>query len=133
MASTTFQDYNQNTPIVASWLNDVNAEVYTPTGIPKKALQSSAAWVRFSVVGGIVTIQQAQNISTVVRSSSGVYVVTYAAPLTNAVNCYEISTSQFGFIAFSAETSGSVTINTNNTSNVPADPSSVSLVVYGAN
>jgi hypothetical protein len=36
MASTTFQDYNQNTPIVASWLNDVNAEVYTPTGIPKK-------------------------------------------------------------------------------------------------
>lgn len=32
MASTTFIDFNQNTPIVASWLNDVNNSVYNAIG-----------------------------------------------------------------------------------------------------
>jgi len=31
MAHTTFQDYNQNTPIVSAWLNDVDSVVYPPT------------------------------------------------------------------------------------------------------
>jgi hypothetical protein len=133
MASTNFQDYNENNPIVSSWLNDINGGVYTPAGAPKTAIQSSAAWVRFSVVAGVVTIQQSQNVSTVVRLSTGVYLITYATPLTNASNCYEISMNAAGFAFMSAEAVGSVTIDTTNTSNTAFDPGFVSVVVHGAN
>lgn len=133
MASTTFQDYNQNNPIVAAWLNDINGNTYTPAGTKTTALQSSAAWVRFSIAGGVVTIQQSVNIASVVRASLGVYVVTYAAPLTNPNNCYSISMNVAGFASYSPEAVGSVTINTNNTSNVAFDPGSVSFVMFGAN
>jgi len=133
MASTLFQDYNENNPIVSAWLNDVNNEVYTPSGVAKKAVQSSAAWVRFSVVAGVVTIQQSQNVASVVRSSVGVYVITYQTPLTNAANCYEISMNTAGFGFMSAEAVGSVTIDTTNTANTAFDPGFVSVVIYGAN
>lgn len=133
MASTNFQDYNQNTPITASWLNDVNKETYTTAGTPKTAIQSSAAWVRFQIVGGVVSIQQSVNVSSVVRSSAGVYVVTYQNPLVNATNCYEMVMNVAGFVIPAAEAVGSVTINTTNIANAAFDPGFVSLVVYGAN
>jgi hypothetical protein len=133
MASTNFQDYNENNPIVAAWLNDINAGVYTPAGAAKKAIQSSAAWVRFAVSGGVVTIQQSQNVSTVTRLSVGVYQITYSLPLTNAANCYEISMNAAGFSFTSVEAAGSVTIDTTNTSNTAFDPGFVSVVVHGAN
>lgn len=53
MASTTFQDYNQNNPIVAAWLNQINNGVFTPAGLAKVAGASSAAWVRFGIAGGV--------------------------------------------------------------------------------
>lgn len=133
MASTNFQDYNQNNPIVSAWLNDVNGATYTTAGTRKLAVQSSAAWVRFSVTGGVVAIQQSSNISTVVRTGTGVYVITYGAPLTNAANSYGITMSQAGFAFEAAEAVGSVTINTHDTTNTAVDPASVSVQIFGAN
>jgi len=133
MASTFFQDYNQNNPIVSSWLNDINNGVYTATGTPKKAAASSAAWVRFSITGGVIAIQQSLNIASVVRTSAGVYIVTYGLSLVNATNCYEINLGSAGFVVPSAEALGSVTLNCTNTANAAADPAFVSLVVHGAN
>jgi len=133
MASTTFQDYNQNTPIVAAWLNDVNNAVYSAGGVPKTANLVPAAWVRFSVSGGVVTIQQSANITSVVRSSAGVFVITYSSSLTNAANCYDITANIAGFTSYSAEASNSVTVNVTNTSNVATDPGSCCVVILGEN
>jgi hypothetical protein len=133
MASTFFQDFNQNNPIVSSWLNDVNNAVYGAGGLPKASSQSAAAWVRFSITAGVVAIQQSANILSVVRSAVGVYVVTYVAPLTGATNCYNMSMNTAGFMNYSTETAASVTINTNTTGSLAFDPGSVSLTVFGAN
>lgn len=133
MATTVFQDYNQNNPIVAAWLNDVNNGVYSGVGVPRKALASSAAWVRFSVTGGVVTINQSSNIASVVRTGVGVYVVTYAATLVNAANCYEVSMGTPGFAVPGAELVGGVTLTCTNTASGALDPAFVSLVVHGAN
>lgn len=133
MASTNFQDYNQNTPIVAAWLNDVNGVVYSPSGAKKVALSSSAAWVRFSITGGVVTIQQSSGILSVVRTGVGLYVVTYAAPMANAANCYEVNLGTAGFAVPSVETTAAVTLTCTNTANAAADPAFVSLVVHAAN
>lgn len=133
MASTVFQDYNQNNPIVSSWLNDINNGVYSPGGVPKVSSLIPVAWVRFSVTAGIVTIQQSFNISSVTRSSAGTFLVTYSEILTNVANCYEIAQNQAGFISYGAETTQSVVVNTGNTTNVPTDPGTCSVVIYGAN
>ena len=133
MASTEYQDYNENTPITAAWLNDVNDGVYTPTGKAKLAVQSSAVWVRFTVVGGVVTVNQSSNISSVVRLSLGVYVINYSLTMTNAANCYELSMNQAGFIFPTAETTGSVTLSFENAASALTDPGFASVVVYGAN
>jgi hypothetical protein len=133
MVTTNFQDYNENTPIVAAWLNDVNATTYSPGGVPKLAVQSAAAWVVFSVVGGAVTIKQSSNIQSVVRASAGVYVITYGEALTNANNCYGITANTPGFSSYSAEATTGVTISLENTSGTPTDPGEVSFVVFGAN
>ena len=133
MASTVFQDYNQNNPIVAAWLNDVNRGVYSPGGVAKPATLAPSVWVRFSVTGGVVTIQQSVNLASVVRTSAGVFVVTYLAPLTNAANCYEIAQSSAGFCLYGAETTSSIVITTTNTANAATDPGSCSVVIYGAN
>lgn len=133
MASTTFIDYSQNTPIVASWLNDVNATTYTVAGTAKVAVQSAAAWVRFTATGGLVLVEQSNNILTVTRTSVGVYVIQYVVVLSNAANSYGISMNKAGFIFMTAETVGTVTINTNNTTNTPIDPDVVCVQVFGAN
>lgn len=133
MASTKFVDYSQNTPIVASWLNDVNGATYTTAGTAKTSVQSAAAWVRFAVGGGVVTIQQSSNISTVVRVSVGVYTITYGAPLANIANCYSFSMNIAGFQFIFSETAGSVTIHTTDTTNTLADPTVVCAMVFGAN
>ena len=133
MASTVFQDYDQNNPIVSSWLNDINAGVYSALGSPRKALASSAAWVRFSATGGVVSVLQSSNVASVTRTSQGIYVITYTLPLTNAANCYDISLGQAGFAFMASEAAGSLTINTANTADVLTDPTAVSVVVYGAN
>lgn len=131
MASTVFQDYNQNTPIVSSWLNDVNALVYSTGKIPKSNLLIPVAWVRF--VGATAIIQQSTNIVSVIRNSTGNYTINYQNLLTNVNNCYDISTSQAGFAFVQSETASSVTVDTTNTSNVASDPGFVSVVIYGAN
>lgn len=133
MATTNFQDFNQNNPVTAAWLNDINGGVYTTGGVAKKASQSAAAWARFSATGGVVTIQQSSNIATIVRTGVGVYLVTYASALTNATNSYGMSLGQAGFAFASAETTGSVTVSTVNSAGVPIDPSLVSLQVFGNN
>jgi len=133
MASTNFQDYNQNTPIVAAWLNDINAGVYSPGGVPRTASMIPVAWVRFSISAGVVTIQQSVNIANVSRSGAGVFVITYGTSLTNAANCYDISTNIAGFASYSSETNNSVTIDIANTSNVATDPGSCCVVILGTN
>lgn len=133
MTSTNFQDYNQNTPIVAAWLNDVNAGVYSPGGVPRTASMIPVAWVRFSVTGGMVAIQQSVNISTVVRGSVGVFTITYGSALTNTANCYQVTQNIAGFTTYGAETNQSVVVNTTNTSNVATDPGTCSVVIWGIN
>jgi hypothetical protein len=133
MANTIFQDYNQNNPIVSSWLNDINNGVYSGVGVPRKALASSAAWVRFSVTGGVVVIQQSSNIASIVRTGAGVYVVTYGAAMVNAANCYETSMGLAGFIVPSVESVNGVTLTCTNVANAATDPAFLSLVVHGAN
>jgi hypothetical protein len=133
MASTVFQDYNQNNPIVSSWLNDINNGVYTPAGTPRKAIQTAAAWVRFSVTAGVVAIQQSSNIASVVRSGPGVYTITYGAPMVNSANCYGVEMSAAGFTAITAESQTAVLLDTTNTANTAFDPPFVSFVVFGAN
>lgn len=133
MASTVFNDYNQNNPIVSSWLNDVNGVAYAPSGLKKVASNSAAAWVRFSISGGVVTVQQSNNVASVVRSSAGVYVITYSNPMTQSSNCYSVTSNQAGFVENTAETVSSLTITASNTSNVPTDPGNVSIVVFGVN
>lgn len=132
MASTFFTDFNQNNPVVAAWLNDINNGVYSGKGLPRLAQASSAAWVRFFVSGGVVAIQQSNNIVSVTRSSLGIYVISYPA-MGQATNCYEISMDQPGFAFRSAETLTSVTINCTNTANTAFDPGFVSVVIHGAN
>lgn len=133
MPSTLFQDFNQNTPITSTWLNDVNKVTYSPTGVPKSATQSAAAWVRFSVTGGIVSIQQSSNVSTVTRTATGVYQIVYGSSLTNADNVYSLSMGQAGFLVPSAELVNGVTISTFNTADAAVDPVFVTLVVFGNN
>jgi hypothetical protein len=133
MSSTFFQDYNQNTPITAGWLNDVNNAAYSPQGVVKKASQSAAAWVRFAVVGGIVTIEQSVYVQSVVRNSVGNYTITYTAPLTNANNNYNFSLGQAGVGFWIAETPGSVTVSFQNLSGVAIDPAAVGVTVFGTN
>ena len=133
MASTNFQDYNQNTPIVSAWLNDVNAGVYSPGGVPRTASMIPVAWVRFSVTAGIVAIQQSVNISSVVRASTGVFTVTYGTALTNTANCYQVTQNVAGFVTYGAETNNSVVIDTTNTNNVATDPGTCCVTVWGIN
>lgn len=134
MTSTVFQDYNQNTPIVAAWLNDVNAGVYSPNnGVPRVAIDIPVAWVRFAVSGGVVTITQSSNIAGVVRNSAGNFTITYGTVLTNTTNCYQISQNVAGFAEYTAETAQSVTIQLANTSNVATDPGSCCVVIHGTN
>jgi hypothetical protein len=133
MTSTTFQDYNENNPIVSSWLNDINNGVYSAAGIPKKSLAISSAWVRFNVSAGIVSVQQTSNVVTVTRTSAGLYLITYAIALTESANCYSLSSNLVGFANVVSETAGSLTVQFANTSDVATDPTSVSVVVFGAN
>lgn len=133
MASTVFQDYNQNNPIVSAWLNDVNNAAYSTAGIPKKAVLMATAWVRFSVTGGVVTIQQSENIASVVRNGAGVFTVTYGAALTNAFNGYSITQNAAGFAFAGAETTTTIVVNTTNTSNVATDPGSCTVLIFGEN
>lgn len=133
MASTNFQDFNQNTPITASWLNDANSAVYTPGGIPKLAAQSAAAWVRFQISGGVITINESSNVVSVVRTAPGVYVINYSVIMSTTGNAYAFSMTQAGFITWAPESQTSVTVNTTNTSNVAFDPSFVCVVVFGNN
>lgn len=133
MASTFYQDYNQNTPVVSAWLNDINKGIYSAGGIPRTALQIPVAWVRFNVVAGVVSIVQSSGITSVVRTAPGVYTVNYSAPLTNAQNSYEITQNLPGFVSFGAETISSVVVNVANTANVGTDPGACSVTIYGAN
>jgi hypothetical protein len=133
MASTNFQDYNENNPIVSSWLNDINKGIYTPAGVPKTATQSAAAFVRFSIVGGVVAIEQSVNVSTVTRTSAGIYTINYAVALTGALNAYGFSIDEPGFVFRSGETAGQVTIGVTNPANTSFDPNFVSVIVFGAN
>ena len=133
MASTNFQDYNQNTPIVSAWLNDVNKGIYSPGGVPRTASMIPVAWVRFSVTGGVVEIQESANISTVIRASAGVFTVTYGTALTNATNCYQVTQNVAGFTTYGTETNNSVVVNTANTSNVATDPGTCCVTIWGIN
>jgi hypothetical protein len=132
MASTIFQDYNENNPIVSAWLNDVNNAVYPASGLPNAAAAAPVAWVRFSVAAGVVTINQAVGITGVTRTSTGVYVIQYGVSMVAAQNCYSVSSNLPGFLYTSAETQVGATINFLNVSNTPTDPGGVCFMLFGA-
>lgn len=129
MASTTFVDYSQNTPIVAAWLNDVNKGVYNADGTHNVAAQTPFAWVRFNGTTG--TIIASTNIVSVVRNSTGSYTINYAVTLPQATNCYSIATNLTGFSTIALETTSSVSISTANTSNLATDPTIVCVQIFG--
>lgn len=134
MASTNFQDYNQNTPIVSTWLNDINKGIYSAVGgLPRVALNIPAAWVRFNVSAGVVAIVQSIGVLSVVRQSPGVYQINYSSSLVNAQNAYQMTCNIPGFVSYGAETSSSVVVNIGNTANVATDPGSCCVSVFGAN
>src|SRR5277367_435379 len=133
MASTFFQDYNQNNPIVSSWLNDVNNAVYGANGTARLAISAAAVLVSFSVVGGIVTVGQSVNVLSVVRNSLGSYTINYASPMAGPGNIYQISLGQAGIGFWTAQTSGSVTLSFQSLSGVSIDPTSAGVLVFGVN
>ena len=129
MASTTFVDYSQNTPITAAWLNDVNNDTYNTDGSVNKSNQQAFAWVRFNgTTGGIVS--QSSNVQSVTRTGTGVYVIAYTVTLPQATNCYGVSTNLVGFSTISAETVNSVTISCVNALQVASDPTLVSVQIW---
>ena len=125
-----FTDYNQNNPITSQWLNGISNFIFGATG--KNAQTSPAAWVRFSVSGGVATIQQSYGVASVVRTATGTYTITYSQTLLQAANCYNINTSSIGMNAASTETVNSVVIETGNSSGILIDPTSVSVVIFGS-
>lgn len=134
MASTNFQDYNQQNPITSAWLNDVNNATYMPTtGTRRGAPLMSAAWVRFSIIAGVINIQQSSNINLVTRTGVGVYVITYTITMSGVGNSYGFSMSAPGFMAFTNETTTTVTVTVTDTTNAAFDPANVSVQIYGAN
>ena len=128
MPSRNYQDYNQNTPITAAWLNGVNSFVFGSAG--NNAQTSPLAWVRFNGTTGAII--QSYGVSTVTRNSAGNYTIQYGQTLTQATNCYNISSNLLGAQAVLSETTNSVTIETANSSFTPTDPTIVSVVVFGA-
>lgn len=130
MASTTFVDFSQNTPIVAAWLNDVNKGVYNTDATHNLASQTPFAWVRFT--GATGAIATSANISTVTRTGTGAYHIVFALTLPQATNCYSIATNIAGFNSVTAETTSSVDVLCANTSNVATDPTSVSVQIFAS-
>jgi len=128
MPSRTYQDYNQNTPITALWLNAVNQFVYGSAG--NNNVTSPVAWCRFNGTTG--TLLQSSGVAGLVRNSAGNYTVTYSQSLPQASNVYQITTNQIGFNAILSEAINSVTFEATNPSQVPTDPTIVCLVVFGA-
>ena len=128
MPSVTFQDYNQNTPVTALWLNGINRFVFGTAG--NNAQTSPAAWVRFNGTNGSVV--QSYGVSQVTRNSVGNYTITFANPLPQVSNCYSIMTNVLGMSAVMAETTTTVTIETANSGGVLTDPPSVSFIMFGA-
>lgn len=128
MASTTFIDFSQNTPIVAAWLNDINKGVYNADGTHNVASQTPVAWVRFD--GTVGTIFSSSNIATVTILGTGSYHIVYGVTLPQSANCYSVTTNQAGFNTISAETTNSVNILCTNTSNVAANPTVVCVQIF---
>jgi hypothetical protein len=128
MPSRTYQDYSQNTPITAAWLNAVNQFIYGTTG--SNSISTPLAWVRFD--GTTATILQSEGVFTVVRNSAGNYTISYSQTLAQAANVYNITTNISGFAKQVSETTNSVTIQITDKTDTAADPTVVSLVVFGA-
>lgn len=129
MPSTNFQDYNQNTPIVASWLNDVNGVTYTLGNTKNTSAQIAAGWVRFVGASGGVT--QSTAIANVARNGVGNYTITYTNQMQNSSNCYSVNISQAGVWFVTAETVNSVTIQVENLAGGAFDPTNVGVVIFG--
>jgi hypothetical protein len=122
MASTQFQDYNQNNPIVSAWLNDINQGIYSPlAGVPRLAAAIPVAWVRFFAIAGVVTIQQSVGVASVTRVSAGLYLVTYATAMPVATNHYQITSNVAGFNSFVGETTQSVQVQIQNSASTLLD------------
>lgn len=128
MASTTFVDFSQNTPIVAAWLNDVNKGVYNADGTHNLSAQTPFAWVRFT--GATGAIVSSSNVASVTRTGAGAYTILYGATLPVATNCYSINTNLPGFDSIVSETTTSVSILVANTSNVATDASIVCVQIF---
>jgi hypothetical protein len=80
----------------------------------------------------VVTIQQSENVTSVIRDSLGVYTVNFTNAMANSQNCYQISQNSAGFQYPSTETTNSVVVNFTTSTGALGDPGTASVVVYGA-
>ena len=122
MPSVTYQDYNQNTPVTALWLNGINKFVFG-------GLTSPCAWVRFDGTSGV--IKQSYGVQSVTVNSAGNYTIVYTNPVGGSFNCYNVTTNLQGFNNVVAETNASVTIQTASTTGVPTNATLVCVTVFG--
>lgn len=58
------------------------------------------SWVKFSVSGGVVTINGSSNVTSVTRASTGVYTVNWTTPFANANYCLSLSSVNNGGAVF---------------------------------
>lgn len=128
MAKTTFIDYNQNTPITASWLNDIDNGVYNTDGTHNVAAQTCLGWVRFN--GATGAISSSTGILSVVRTGTGLYTITYDVTVPQSANCYAITTNQAGFGIVAGESANTVSIRCSDTSNAVVDPTIVCVQIF---
>lgn len=98
---------------------------------------NALAWGRFTFNGATMVLSAAYNISSITRSSAGIYVVNFTNSLADAnyaSNCWAYySTTYIGYLAYeySTRTSAGFTLAVNSTSSVAADPAALNVIVFG--
>jgi len=91
------------------------------SGLPASA-QLCKAWVNFNGVSG-VTVRASYNISSVTRSSTGIYVINFTTALTDANYCINMSTS------VGATAAGGYTTMVNSSNTTIVTPTTTSCTV----
>ncbi|WP_282942276.1 glycosyl hydrolase family 28-related protein [Paenibacillus sp. RC67] len=95
---------------------------------------SAKAWVIFGWNGSAVALKDSYNVSSVSRTSAGVYVVNWTKPFATTNYCVLVNgkkSSGIGLLETMGYGQGSVIVNGFGTDAVPADFETVSLVAYG--
>lgn len=97
---------------------------------------ATKAWVSFT--GSTGAIQSSYNVSSVSRTSAGIYVVTFSTAFANALYAVNISAETnggaagfFGFVPNGGRSAGSCNVSYDAASFTPADPTTVFIQFHG--